>query len=364
MKQYNLSLLAMSEVRWTGTGKQRLNSGKVIIWSGRSDNNHHEGVALLISQKFANTVLQRKPINERLLYVRLNSLYTKVSIVSAYAPTDSAEEEAAKDNFYSSLHAVLNDIPRHDVMLLMGDSIARVGQINHNRRRVMGQHAVGDLKDNGERLISICEVNDFVIGGSLFAHKTIHKLTWTSPDGRTKSQIDHILINSKWRHSLQDVRAMRHADIGSDHNLVIAKICLKLRKAKIGTSNSKRFDVSKLKDPSRHAKSERLSKDTWTTIEERKQLKKNLIDAKSPRLKDRAAALYRKKDKEVKKSARRDRRYYMEQLAEEAQEAAERKDMKTVYQITKKLRGDHGPNQDLPAKAEDGSAITEELTKL
>lgn len=40
------------------------------------------------------------------------------------------------------------------------------------------------------------------------------------------------------------------------------------------------------------------------------------------------------------------------------------KDMKTVYQITKKLRGDHGPNQDLPVKAEDGSAITEEKAKL
>lgn len=42
---------------------------------------------------------------------------------------------------------------------------------------------------------------------------------------------------------------MHHADIGSDHNLVTAKIWLKLRKAKIGTYNSKRFDVTKLKDP-------------------------------------------------------------------------------------------------------------------
>lgn len=192
-KQYNLSLLAMSEVRWTGTGKQRLNTGEVIIWSGRNDDNHHEGVALLISQKFANTILQWKHINQRLLYVRLNSRYAKVSIVSAYAPIDNADEEA-KDNFYSFLQAVLDEIPRHDVTLLMGDFNANVGQSNHNRRRVMGKHAVGDLTDNGERLISMCEENDFVIGGSLFAHKTIHKLTWTSPDGHTKSQIDHIMI--------------------------------------------------------------------------------------------------------------------------------------------------------------------------
>ena len=38
--------------------------------------------------------------------------------------------------------------------------------------------------------------------------------------------------------------------------------------------------------------------------------------------------------------------------------------MKTVYQITRKLRGDRGQNQDLTAKAKDGSIITEEKAKL
>ena len=37
----------------------------------------------------------------------------------------------------------------------------------------------------------------------------------------------------------------------------------------------------------------------------------------------------------------------MERLETEAEAAAERKDMKTVYQITRKLRGDRGQNQDL-----------------
>uniref|UniRef100_A0A8W8IT22 Uncharacterized protein n=1 Tax=Magallana gigas TaxID=29159 RepID=A0A8W8IT22_MAGGI len=66
------------------------------------------------SQKFANTILQWKPINQRLLYVRLNTRYAKVSIVSASSLIDKADEEA-KDNFYSSLQAVLDEIPRHDV---------------------------------------------------------------------------------------------------------------------------------------------------------------------------------------------------------------------------------------------------------
>jgi endonuclease/exonuclease/phosphatase (EEP) superfamily protein YafD len=96
----------------------------------------------------------------------------------------------------------------------------------------MGRHGVGVITDNGERLVNFCQQNDLVIGGTLFAHKEIHKLTWTSPDGRTQNQIDHIIINGRWRHSLQDVRVMRHADIGSDHSLLVAKVTLKLRKAK------------------------------------------------------------------------------------------------------------------------------------
>lgn len=74
--------------------------------------------------------------------------HAKVSIVNAYAPIESSDEEA-KDNFYSSLQAVLDEFPRHDVPLLMGDFNARVVQSNHNRRRVIGKHAVGDLTDNG-----------------------------------------------------------------------------------------------------------------------------------------------------------------------------------------------------------------------
>ena len=54
----------------------------------------------------------------------------------------------------------------------------------------------------------------------------------------------------------------------------------------------------------------------------------------------------------------------MERLATYAETAAERRDMKTVYQITRKLHGDRGQNQDLIVKAKDGSTITEEKAKL
>ena len=42
-------------------------------------------------------------------------------------------------------------------------------------------------------------------------------------------QIDHFLISSKWRRSLQDVRVKRGVDVGSDHHRVVAQIKLKVK---------------------------------------------------------------------------------------------------------------------------------------
>ncbi|GFR98352.1 craniofacial development protein 2-like [Elysia marginata] len=126
----------------------------------------------------------------------LNSKFAKTSIVIGYAPTDVAENED-KDQFYFALQRASNRIPGHDVLLLIGDFNVKIDNNNVNKEKTMGRHGIGDITDNGEHLDNLCEGNNLVIGGSIFQHKAIHKLTWTSPDGRTQSQIDHITISRK-----------------------------------------------------------------------------------------------------------------------------------------------------------------------
>ena len=142
----------------------------------------------------------------------------------------------------------IDDAPRHDVLLLLGDLNASIGCSNQNRERVMGKHGVGDLTNNGERFINLRVEHKLIIGSILITHRNIHKLPWTSPDGRTQSQIDHIIIISKWRGYFQDVQVMRYVDVSSDHNLLVAKMTMKLRNAKIGMARNQRTDISKLKD--------------------------------------------------------------------------------------------------------------------
>ena len=54
---------------------------------------------------------------------------------------------------------------------------------------------------------------------------------WTSPDGEHRNQIDYILCSQRWRSSIQSAKTRQGADCGSDHELLIAKFRLKLKKA-------------------------------------------------------------------------------------------------------------------------------------
>jgi hypothetical protein len=293
------------------------------------------------------------------------------------------------------------------MLLVIGDLNAKVGDDNTNYERAMGKHGCGTMNNNGERLADFCLNNDLVIGGTIFPHKNIHKLTWQSPNGRTLNQIDHIIINGKWRRSLENVRAFRGADAGSDHNLVAATVKLKLRKAMRQEGQRRLFDIAKLRCPKiqkqfavevknrfqaltdidgddtsveskwdkikksyneaaastigyrKKKNKEWLTSGSWEKIEERKQLKMKMLNARSQRLQDQLKHSYASKDREVKKSARKDKRQFIDDLAEKAELAATRGEMSTVYKITKQLCGNY-PCNPPPVRAKDGSPLTSE----
>lgn len=144
---------------------------------------------------------------------------------------------------------MFDGVPQHDMVLITGDLNAEVGTENTNIEHVIGKHGCGTRNENGEELVVFCLMNRCVIGGTIFPHKNIHKLTWKSPDGITVNQIDHIIINSKWRRSLLDVRAYRGADVNSDNFLIQAVIQLKLRKTPHKENIRKIINIQQLKLP-------------------------------------------------------------------------------------------------------------------
>jgi hypothetical protein len=75
---------------------------------------------------------------------------------------------------------------------------------------VSGKHTLHELSNrNGEMLLEMALGSDLTVMSTQFQHEKIHKGTWLAPDQMTLNQIDHVLITSKKKELIEDVRAQR-----------------------------------------------------------------------------------------------------------------------------------------------------------
>ena len=87
--------------------------------------------------------------------------------------------------------------------------------------------------------------NALVIANTLFQQHKRQLCTWTSSDAQYRNKIDYILCSQRWKSSIQSAKTRLEADCGSDHELLIAKFRLKLKKAgKI--TRPFRYDVNQI----------------------------------------------------------------------------------------------------------------------
>ena len=228
MHRNKLDILGISESHWTQFGQKRFQTGEEILFSGKDQGPHREGIALILRKTAKKTLRGWEAQGSRIIMASLSTTNKRINmnIVQIYAPTNDEEEK--KDN-YNKLQAVIEGLPNKDLNIIMGDANAKVGEDNTGYEETMGKHGVGQMIENGERFANICSFNRLVIGGTIFPHKKIHKATWVSPDQRTENQIDHFSISRKFRRLLEDKRVLRGADIGSDHHLLLAILKLRLK---------------------------------------------------------------------------------------------------------------------------------------
>jgi len=135
--------------------------------------------------------------------------------------------------------------------MLLGDCNAKVGRENSFKPTIGQESLHQDSNDNGVRLVNFAKSQNLVVKSTMFPHQNIHKYTWTSPDGKTHNQIDHVLLDRRWDSSVLDVRSFRGADCDTDHYLVIAKVRERLAVGKQAAQrfDRQRFNLRKLNEP-------------------------------------------------------------------------------------------------------------------
>ena len=142
-----------------------------------------------------------------------------------------------------TLQDLLDLTPKIDVLFIIGDWNAQVG--SQETPGVKVKFGLGIWNEAGQRLIEFCQENAMVIANTLFQQHKRSLYTWTSPDGQHWNQIDDILCSQRWRSSIQSAKTRPGADCGSDHELLIAKFRLKLKK--VGkTTTPFRYDLNQI----------------------------------------------------------------------------------------------------------------------
>ena len=121
---------------------------------------------------------------------------------------------------------------------------AKVG--NQETPGVTGKFVLGVQNEAGPRLIEFCQEIALVIANTLFQQYKKRLYTWTSPDDQHWNQIDYILCSQRRRSTIHTISKNKMgADCGPDHELLITKLRLKLKK--VGKSTRLfRYDLSQI----------------------------------------------------------------------------------------------------------------------
>ena len=104
-----------------------------------------------------------------------------IMVIQVYALTNNAEK-AEVEQFYEDLQDLLELTPKKDVLFIIGNWNAKVG--NRETPGVIGKFGLGVWNEAGQRLIEFCQENALVIANTLFQQHKRRLYTWTSPDGQ------------------------------------------------------------------------------------------------------------------------------------------------------------------------------------
>lgn len=377
METYEIDILALQETKQKGCDQVKMEGFEFFNSGG---DNRYLGTGFIVSKDVSQMIVDFEAVSDRLCRLRLQGEYRKLSIINVHAPTED-KDLAVKSEFYDEVTAQLERIPKFDVKMVIGDMNSKIGREERFKHITGGKSLHPETNENGKMVIDFAEQNNMVIRSTGFDHKDIHKVTWTSPDHRTRNQIDHVLVEKIHKGAIRDVRSFRGADADSDHFLVVAKIAQQrptFRNPKCGTV--RRFSVRDLKD---REVAEKIQKEIeiglrmtpepenigeeWNQIEKiivgslqgsmgkaRKQqnrdwfdeqCRKSLADRNGARLNmlEQNTEVNRRKYREARKRAkqvcRQKKRSSWEQKIQAIEEYYEKKEIRNFYQEVKRAQG-------------------------
>lgn len=167
-----------------------------------------------------------------------------------YAPTSERKYDEDIEALYKTIKNTIEDLQEDNINLIMGDFNAKIEQ--GRRSDSVSDYGLGESNERGGRLFEFYQGMEVVVTNTWFKLSKRRLYTWKSPVDKANSpepvrnQIDYILINKLFRNIIKRVTTHPGADIGSDHNPLVADLTLRLKVVK-RKSITRKSDISKLR---------------------------------------------------------------------------------------------------------------------
>ena len=162
-----------------------------------------------------------------MISVRFQGKPFNITVIQVYDSTSNTEEAEA-EWFYEDPQHPLELTPKKFVLFIIGDWNAKVGC--QEIPGITDKFGLGVKNNTGPRLTEFCQEDALVIANTLFQQHKRRLYTWTLLNGQYQNQTDYLLCSQRWKSSVQSAKTGPGADCGSDHEFLIAKFRLKLKK--------------------------------------------------------------------------------------------------------------------------------------
>ena len=141
LEKINIDIAGTSETHWCSDVDVAFQqNGYTIIHSGREDGIHRHGVALILSSKYATSLLSYEVISPRMMSVRVKTRTGARNIIQHHS---SYPDEQYQD-FQDLLQLKICAIQKAEELQVQGDFNAKVGNDQHSSRpEVVGKFGLG-----------------------------------------------------------------------------------------------------------------------------------------------------------------------------------------------------------------------------
>ena len=172
-------------------------------------------------------------VNERFITATIPVTGFNFYVICCYSPTED-KPASTKENFYSTLHKLIDARPNKQEILILGDMNATCHAASSYTRMHGSLITLPDntvCNDNGHRLINLARLKDLTILNTWYnCSKPQQMLTWHSPDEKNIKCIDYAVRSKNLRKCMISCRVRNSFDFNSDHRLLISTFCAPIRK--------------------------------------------------------------------------------------------------------------------------------------